>query len=228
MNTIKKFFNSHKKIIAFLFLIIAVIFFIMPIATRVSVKKGEAYEKKNEVALYLFKYKELPDNYRTKTEIKAMYNEDVIGSDQVVKLALMDGYSYVGDKFYGEKKTNYKDWIGNYTQNLNNLYECDIYEDRESLIKNKNRGEYRLVYTGDCTEIYYSPNHYGQKKTPGFKKITKSSINRTSNTLWVVFFLWTSCGGIIIALNIKNNKAQKNPASVNMIAQSGEQNKDYE
>lgn len=224
MNTIKKFLSNHKKIMAFLFLIIAVIFFIMPIATRVSVKKGESYEKKNEVALYLFKYKELPNNYRTKIEIKAMYNEGLIGSKQVVKLALMDGYSYGGDKFAGEK-TSYKDWIGNYTQNINNLYECDIYENREKLIKatNPNRGTHRLVYTGDCTEIYYSDNHYGEKETPGFKKITKSSINRTSNTLWVVFFLWTSCGAIIIAINIRSEKTER---SVLQISQKSQQNDD--
>ena len=58
--------------------------------------------------------------------------------------------------------------------------------DLEHSSKTRSRGTIRLVYTVDCSEIYYTDDHY---KT--FSFVSKWSINAASNAFWI--FFGTSC-----------------------------------
>ncbi|MBQ9103781.1 MAG: hypothetical protein IJY57_01685 [Clostridia bacterium] len=193
--------------IAFIFvLILTVILGVLSLTTRVGVKKGERYYSKNEVALYLFNYKELPPNFKTKDELYQLYP----GSQtNAVKIAVRNGYNFGGDYFNAKDKTKSKDWLGNYTKNINqNFYECDLYPDRAETIKTGSRYIVRLVYNEDCTEIYYTNTHYGDEGLPGFYKVTRFSVNALSNVFVIIYSLFVIAETtlLIILFGSKNEK----------------------
>ncbi len=101
--------------------------------------KDGIYTSKEEVALYIHVYGELPDNYISKKEAKALGWEG--GSLEAYAPGKMIG----GDRF-----GNYEGILpeeGNYT-------ECDI-----DTMGKKSRGAKRLVYD-DAGNIYYTEDHY--------------------------------------------------------------------
>ncbi|MDD7281592.1 ribonuclease domain-containing protein [Floccifex sp.] len=104
-----------------------------------TLDETETYSSKDDVALYIYTYSHLPDNYITKQE--AMKE----GWD-ASKGNLWDvcpGMSIGGDQFM------------NYEQTLPDdvYYECDI--DYEGGYRNSKR----LVYTEDG-DVYYTEDHY--------------------------------------------------------------------
>ena len=96
------------------------------------------YTSKEDVALYLYQYGELPQNFMTKKEAKKL-GWTGGGLD-----GYADGYCIGGDRY------------GNYEGNLpdGNYHECDI----DTLHKSK-RGAKRIVYSDDG-RIYYTDDHY--------------------------------------------------------------------
>lgn len=101
---------------------------------------GEAYTSKDEVALYLHLYKELPPNFITKNEAKKL--GWVSNKGNLAKVA--PGMSIGGDKF------------GNYEGVLpegKKYHECDIDSDGGY------RNSKRIVYSNDGC-IYYTEDHY--------------------------------------------------------------------
>lgn len=96
------------------------------------------YTTKDDVALYLYQYGELPQNFMTK---KAAQKLGWSGGG-------LDDYAYGmcigGDRF------------GNYEGNLpdGNYHECDI-----DTLHKKKRGAKRIVYSDDG-RIYYTDDHY--------------------------------------------------------------------
>ena len=65
--------------------------------TRVGVKKGSYYYTKNEVALYLFNYNELPPNFKTKEELYTLYGGAEKSHTKATKGAVADGWNFGGD-----------------------------------------------------------------------------------------------------------------------------------
>ena len=105
-----------------------------------AIDENGSYYSREEVALYLWTYKRLPDNFITKTEARRLGWEG--GSVERYK----DGAAIGGDRF------------GNYEGVLpedEEYRECDIDTDGES-----SRGAKRIVYTEDCSAIYYTDDHY--------------------------------------------------------------------
>lgn len=99
------------------------------------------YTSKDEVAWYLHTYGHLPDNYVTKDEA-----EDAGWKTRGLSLSeACPGMSIGGDRFSNREGRLPS---GKYR-------ECDIdYNGRGS------RGPKRLVYTTDCSRIYYTDDHY--------------------------------------------------------------------
>lgn len=97
------------------------------------------YTSKEDVALYLWTYGHLPDNFMTKKEAQALG----WSGGNLWKFA--NGMSIGGDYFgnrEGQLPTNVK-----YT-------ECDIDYQGGS------RGAKRIVFAQDCSAIYYTEDHY--------------------------------------------------------------------
>lgn len=105
-----------------------------------EVIKGESYYTKDDVALYLHLYKELPPNYLTKSEARDLGWDSSKGNLWDVTEKGVIG----GDKFSNREGNLPKD----------NYFEADVnYEGGY-------RGAERLVYTKDGKVIYYTGDHY--------------------------------------------------------------------
>ena len=99
--------------------------------------EGEYYYDLENVVLYLYYYDELPDNYITKKEARAL------GWEGGTPERYLEGSAIGGDSF-GNREGLLP--AGKYT-------ECDLY----TLGKDE-RGAERLVFTDD--EYYYTGDHY--------------------------------------------------------------------
>ena len=162
--------KNYFKTLVYVFLAVMFALFIFSSVSRVTVYEGRAYHTKKEVALYLYTYKKLPDNYITKSQAEDSGKQPY------------DGKYIGGDRFY------YSGEIKKHTEN-ENLRECDIdYPSNDDL-----RGVKRLVYASDCSEIFYTSNHY-----KSFDKITKSEINLASNVGWSFFFVGGVSGAVFL------------------------------
>ena len=98
------------------------------------------YTDKDDVALYLWIYHRLPDNFMTKSQAKNLGWE----SGSVEKYA--PGCAIGGDRF------------GNYEGLLpkgKSYIECDI-----GTVGKSSRGACRIVYATDFSAIYYTDDHY--------------------------------------------------------------------
>ncbi len=107
-----------------------------------SVTKGASYTSKEEVAAYIHTYGELPSNFITKSEAKALGWDSSAGN----LASVAPGKSIGGDRFYNregklENKSG-RTW-----------YECDINYTSGS------RGAERIVFSNDGL-VYYTGDHY--------------------------------------------------------------------
>ncbi len=100
------------------------------------------YTSKEDVALYLFTYGRLPDNYITKSEAKNLGWEN----SKKNMNSVCNGCSIGGDQF-GNREGLLPKKDGRV------YYECDIDFD------GKNRGTKRIVFSNDGL-IYYTSDHY--------------------------------------------------------------------
>lgn len=110
--------------------------------TKVSVKKGQSYSAKEEVAAYINEYQELPPNYITKAEAQKLGWDNTKGNLWEVT----DQKSIGGDRF------------GNFEGLLpkaqgRQYYECDID------YYGGYRGAQRIIYSNDGL-IFYTGDHY--------------------------------------------------------------------
>lgn len=158
----------NKRIIFYtVYLLLVSTLFICALSTRTYISQNGSYHDKNHVALYLYTYKQLPPNYITKQQSEDSGKQPSDGK-------------YIGGNAYW-----YRGKIKGYTTSQN-LREADI----DYPTNTTERGTKRLVYTVDCTEIYYTNDHYQT-----FTYITKWSINAASNVFWIYF-------GTIITIGI--------------------------
>ena len=104
-----------------------------------SLDRSGSYDQKDDVALYLHLYGELPENYMTKKEARKL------------------GWNGGSLEDYAPGKCIGGDHYGNYEGNLpsdDNYRECDI-----DTLGKKKRGAKRIVYSDDG-DIYYTEDHY--------------------------------------------------------------------
>lgn len=106
-----------------------------------SLSEEGIYTSKNDVALYIYTYHHLPDNFITKKQAQKL------------------GWSGGGLDRYADGKCIGGDRFGNYEGALPKrkgriYYECDI-----DTLHKSSRGAKRIVYSNDWL-IYYTENHY--------------------------------------------------------------------
>ncbi len=113
--------------------------------TGLMVEEGESYTSKEEVALYLHLFEELPSNFITKKEAEALgWKKEPGEAGELQNVA--PGKSIGGDRF------------GNYEKLLpekkgRKYFECDI-----NYVKG-NRGAERIIYSNDGL-VFYTGDHY--------------------------------------------------------------------
>ncbi len=112
-----------------------------PDAASFAIDEDGTYNSKDDVALYLYTYHHLPDNYITKKEAKAL------------------GWTGGSVEVYAPGKSIGGDYFGNYEGQLpkkkgREYRECDI-----DTLGWKDRGSRRIIYSNDGL-IYYTHNHY--------------------------------------------------------------------
>jgi ribonuclease T1 len=112
-----------------------------PVDTEAPVQYGESYDTKEEVALYLHLYGELPPNYMTKKEAQELGWEG--GS-----LERFAPGKCIGGSTFG----NYEGRLPK--ENGRTYKECDI-----GTLGKSSRGAKRIVYSNDGL-IYYTDDHY--------------------------------------------------------------------
>ena len=110
-------------------------------AVEVTIDKDGVYTTKEDVALYLYTYGELPHNFITKKEAQALGWEG--GSLEPYAPGCCIGGSYFG---------NYEGILPE--KDGREYHECDI-----NTLGKKSRGAERLVYSNDGL-IYYTGDHY--------------------------------------------------------------------
>ena len=124
-----------------------------------TVEEGVWYRDKYNVALYIYKYHHLPNNFVTKSQASDMKN----GAEK-------RNYNIGGDTFYNRE---------GHIDNPNNirLVECDIYTGQNNI---SSRGAERLVFFSDGSLVLYTSDHYDT-----FNAITMWDINGLSYGLYI-------------------------------------------
>lgn len=107
-----------------------------------TVEKGQPYSSKDEVALYLHEYGELPPNYLTKKEAQALGWDSSKGNLWEVAPQMSIGGDVFGNREGLLPKKNGRTW-----------YECDVN------YQGGFRGAERILYSSDGL-IYYTDDHY--------------------------------------------------------------------
>lgn len=108
----------------------------------IKVEENKSYTSKDEVALYIYKFKKLPSNFITKSEAKKLGWDSSKGNlGEIAK-----GKSIGGDKFSNREKILP-------TKKDRKYIECDI--DYNGGF----RGSKRIVFSNDSL-IYYTEDHY--------------------------------------------------------------------
>lgn len=104
-------------------------------------EENGSYDSRDDVALYLHLYGELPDNYITKNEARDLGWEG--GSVEEVAPGKCIGGDRFGNREGQLPRANGRTW-----------HECDI-----DTLGEDNRGAKRIVYSNDGL-IYYTDDHY--------------------------------------------------------------------
>ena len=112
-----------------------------PLTVDVTIDKDGVYTTKDDVALYIYTYGELPSNFITQKEAQAL------------------GWSGGSIEKYAKGKAIGGDYFGNYEGLLpkksgRKYYECDI--DTKGA---KSRGAKRIIFSNDGL-IFYTDDHY--------------------------------------------------------------------
>jgi len=166
-------FFKNKKVILRITISLLIILVFMPIFTTKRVKLGDEYSSKEDVALFVKTYHELPENFITEYGIETALNHGGDISDKIVG----------GDTHWN---TNQLSEFG--ISASSHLKECDINGSTYDLTTN-NRGTLRLVYTANTknVRVFFTGDHFGT-----FEEITTFQLQLTRNIFWIVFAVYTS------------------------------------
>ena len=166
------FYNKHKKIIVLISIILLVILFILPLVTKRYMKINSSYTSKEDVALYVMQYHELPPNYITKDGLNYLKNHNMKYDNYIIG---------------GDTHINTNELIDKGIRKDTALKECDVKGNVYDL-KNNHRGSLRLVYTCNVknVRVFYTIDHY-----ENFVELSKFKLQLTSNIFWIIFSIYT-------------------------------------
>lgn len=183
---INKFINKNKKVLLFGSLCLLAVLLVFALITKKRVAINHAYYTKEDVALYLITYHELPCNYYYRAPSdKRTYEADIYG-----------GFIHKYDE--GLLPASLKDSY---------FKECDVYTDSYSI---SNRGIERLVYTTNTSHVrvFYTNDHY-----ESYTELTEFNINKVSHIFSIAFWcilVLVLIGAILVLWNNKNISFIKN------------------
>jgi hypothetical protein len=184
------FYDSKKKAIQIIMIGILIMLFLMPIITAKRVRLGNEYASKEEVALYIKTYHELPPNYITNYGRQTSLSH---GGDLTNKIVGGDTHWNTGTLAdFGIKITA-------------PLKECDIKGEQYMLTSTTaNRGELRLVYTTNVknVRVFYTEDHYDS-----YEEITTFQLQLTRNIFWIIFAVYL--GGCITLVIVVDHYRKK-------------------
>ena len=180
--------KKRENRIFIILLTLSIVFLILANCFRVRVYESRTYTKRNDIAMYIIKYRHLPSNYILKEE--NTYDTTVD--------AIANGYAFGGNVF------RYEGPITKHTKNTD-LIEADYYPDVEEIIASERRGPYRFVYTNSGRfELFYTENHY-----ESFHRLTVFKINLFSNIMWICFVqTFSGFTVMLIVAQVKSNKKE--------------------
>ena len=167
----RQLWPARKWLVILSFLLFNVFMTDAALENRVRIVFGEVYDTREEVALYLFNYGELPRNFLTMDESDAAFISYYVAMDRGLNIG-GDTFRYEGEII---KRTD-----------TTTLGECDLYTDRDALIEANVRGTERLVYTVGVShrEVFYTDDHYAT-----FSRVTRWGIQGKSNAVWILLGL---------------------------------------
>lgn len=182
-----KFYRLHKKKLYLASFLLFIVLLILPFATTKKIKIDEPYESKEEVALYLITYHELPKNYITKSGLDYAISHFLDVSDKCVG----------GDTHHGSGN------IMNYVPQDSTLKEADIKGDTYNISK-KQRGLIRIVYTCNTknVRVFYTEDHYNT-----YVELTPFLLQKTRNICLIILGSYTLI--IIIFFSVMEIKQKK-------------------
>lgn len=171
MEKIMNFYYSKKKMLQFIIVGLLVLLFLLPILTTKHVKQDYEYVNKEDVALYIKTYHELPSNYITN------YGIETSGGRGDLTNKIVGGDTHWNTGSLSDFRIN---------QN-SHLKECDIKGENYDI--ENNRGILRLVYTTNVknVRVFYTDSHYA----PGsYEEITTFQLQLTSVIFWIIFAVY--------------------------------------
>ncbi|MCH5156504.1 MAG: hypothetical protein J1G02_01340 [Clostridiales bacterium] len=148
-----------------------------------TVQEDGWYRSKYYVALYIYTYHELPDNFITKEQASNIKD----GTEK-------KKYNIGGDTFF-----NREGHIDN-PEGIR-LVECDIYTGTSSI---SSRGAERIVFFSDGSLVLYTSDHYDT-----FTPITMWDINGTSYVLFGASGVSFVALVVVVSVGISKRKSRK-------------------
>lgn len=199
-------YSKVRRAIIYFCIILTLLIFILPIATRVRVSENKCYYRDNEVALYIIKYDgKLPSNFITKSQAKKQYGNPDDGYYKISWYkAISEGRNIGGGPHLSEPEiATQKSNISQYYNGNIAIKECDIYDvSNAEIAKRQDRGPHRLVYCEDGSRVFNTTDHY-----TSFSELTEWSINIVSNSLWIVFAVYIFCEAVIVVVFLRRKSS---------------------
>ncbi len=183
-----KFYKKHKNRIILCSVIFFIVLLILPISITKRLDINGEYVSKEDVALYLITYHELPKNYITKGGRDYAKNHNIDISDKLIG----------GDTFINTGEL--KDY--NISEKIA-LKECDI---KNASYTQTNRGTHRLLYTCNVKNfrVFYTESHYEENS---FTEIKIFDLQIGRNICWIIFGIYSV--GIVIFFVVCEKKFGK-------------------
>ena len=186
MEMLSVFYSKYKKRILITSLVIWLFFLVMPFINTHRVELKSSYMNKEDVALYLMQYHELPPNYITKDGAGYMERHDISGEGMVV-----GGDTHINTGQFSEFGLSGSE----------RLRECDIISPGYEVFGK--RGTYRLVYTCNTenVRVFYTEDHYET-----YIELTYSSLQGARNAFMAVLGIYSVVCGAFWIYVIKEEK----------------------
>lgn len=183
-NLLYNFFLKNRKAVVTISTAVFVLLFMIPFITTKRVERNQSYLTKEEVALYIKQYHELPPNYITNYGLQYMDNHGIDSKDYV-----MGGDTHINTGTLASFGVTGTD----------TLKECDIVNSAYSI--KGNRGKQRFVYTcnTDYVRVFYTKDHY-----TSFQEITSFELQLVRNIFWIIFGVYaTVYSALFICVKVK-------------------------
>lgn len=191
MNKFVGFYSNNRRKILIISSLLLVVLFLLPIITTKRMGRNTAYSTKENVALYIMQYHEVPQNFIT-----------VHGRDYMEK----NGISLNGYIIGGDTHANTGTLASFGVKSGTALKECDIIGSTYNITGG--RGGQRLVYTCNTgnVRVFYSYDHYHT-----FRELTRFELQLASNILWIVFGCY-AIAFIVLIIYLETAKRKAKPS----------------